>query len=97
MTSVHGPLCHPLSPCLGSLMLGVFEAAILPWLSRSHLGSDLAQAFHPRWAVLLVPLVMGCSTGAQVRLMRPTHRTLSVTAPSAIKMHPAKEQQLHGN
>lgn len=37
----------------------------------------------------------GAAPGAQVRLMRPTHWALSITAPSAIKVQLAKEQELH--
>lgn len=42
MPSVHGSLFQPLSSCPASLRLKVSEAGI-PWLPRSHLGSDLAQ------------------------------------------------------
>lgn len=51
----------------------------VPWPSRSHLRSDLAQTFH---AGQLSQCRVSCGTahGAQVRLTRLTCRALSITA-----------------
>lgn len=61
----------------------------VPWPSRSHLGSDLAQTFH---AGQFSRCHVSCRAahGAQVRLVMPTHRALGITAPSAIKMQPCQ-------
>lgn len=71
----------------------------IPWPSRSHLGSDLAQTFHARqfsWCH-----VSCCAArGAQVRLVMTTHRALGIIVPSTIKMQPcqrAAAQQQVGN
>lgn len=60
----------------------------VPWPSRFHLGSDLAQTFY---AGQSSRCHLSCAAhGAQVRLVMLTHRALGITAPSAIKMQPCQ-------
>lgn len=61
----------------------------IPWPSRSHLGSDLAQTFH---AGQFSRCHVSCcaARGAQVRLVVTTHRALGIIVPSAIKMQPCQ-------
>lgn len=66
--------------------LEVFKVGI-PWPSRSHLGSDLAQTFH---AGIVLPMSCRAAHGAQVRLVMPTHQALDITVPSATKRWCAK-------
>lgn len=61
----------------------------VPWPSRSHLGSDLAQTFHAgqfSWC----HVSCRAAHGAQVRLVMPAHRALGITVPSAIIMQPCQ-------
>lgn len=79
-------LCQPSRPLPFFLDIWGFKVGV-PWPSRFHLGSDLAQTFH---AGQFSRCHLSCyaAHGAQVRLVMSTHQALGISAPSAIKMQP---------